>query len=203
MWFIYWFHGIEIWILSTSRSLKQWITRQKWGSFSISNFILRSVVGKYTNFNMKYNFCFREAKKEHLYIQTMTSLIFNENCTDIPFELHTTLLPSWVDLGIVIKERTYKDTGCTLILMILLAHIESDVQNLWLTNGCFTTTCRQILEHYVKSVHKNVTPTVIMRCWTGLNLNWFKSYDTNDKQAKIRKTQQWPLHCNGEKISKK
>ena len=32
-------------------------------------------------------------------------------------------LPSWVDLGIVIKERTYKDTGCTLILMIFLAYI--------------------------------------------------------------------------------
>ena len=66
----------------------------------------------------------------------------------------------------------------------LTLDLETVSQNLWLTNGCFTTTCRQILEHYVKSVHKNVTPTVIMRCWTGLNLNWFKSYDTNAQKRK-------------------
>ena len=113
---------------------------------------------------MKYNFCFREAKKEHLYIQTMTSLIFNENCTDIPFELHTTLLPSWVDLGIVIKERTYKDTGCILILMIFLAYIESDVQNLRLTNGRFLTISSHFFAKYMNMFHKTEVQTVILRC---------------------------------------
>ena len=28
---------------------------------------------------------------------------------------------------------------------------------------------------------------VILRCWLGLNLNWFKSYDTNEKHAKMTK----------------
>ena len=31
---------------------------------------------------------------------------------------------------------------------------------------------------------------VIFRCWTGLYPNWFKSYDTNEKHAKMQKTQQ-------------
>ena len=113
---------------------------------------------------MKYNFCFREAKKEHLYIQTMTSLIFNENCTDIPFELHTTLLPSWVDLGIVIKERTYKDTGCILILMIFLAYIESDAQNLRLIDGCLQTISSHFFAKYMNMFHKTEVQTVILRC---------------------------------------
>ena len=99
------------WILSTS----QWNNELQDKSVSnISNFISANI----QILTWSTTFVFLRQKKNTCMIQTMTSLIFNENCTDIPFELHTTLLPSWVDLGLVIKERTYKDTGCTLILMI-------------------------------------------------------------------------------------
>ena len=129
-------------------------------------------------------FVFVRQKKNTCIIQTMTSLIFNENCTDIPFELHTTLLPSWVDLGIVIKERTYKDTGCTLILMIFLAYIESDAQNLRLIDGCLQTISSHFFAKYMNMFHKTDVQTIIFRSWTSLKLNWFKSYDTNVRKVK-------------------
>ena len=99
----------------------------------------------------------------------------------------TTLLPSWVDLGIVIKERTYKDTGCILILMIFSSYIESDALNLWLINGRFLTISSHFFAKYMNIFHKTEVQTVILRCWTGLKLNWFKSYDSNAKNRKSAK----------------
>ena len=37
--------------------------------------------------------------------------------------------------------------------------------------------------------HKTEVQTVILRCWTDLYLNWFKSNDRNPKNAKNRKKQ--------------
>ena len=90
-------------------------------------------------------------------------------------------LPSWVDLGIVIKERTYKDTGCTLILMIFLAYIESDAQNFRLIDGCLQTISSHFFAKYMNMFHKTDVQTIIFRSWTSLKLNWFKSYDTKYK----------------------
>ena len=36
--------------------------------------------------------------------------------------------------------------------------------------------------------HKTEVQTVILRCWTVLYINWFKSYDKNEKHAKTRKS---------------
>ena len=33
-------------------------------------------------------------------------------------------------------------------------------------------------DNYLYIFHKTEVQTVILRCWTGLNHNWFKSYDT-------------------------
>ena len=42
---------------------------------------------------------------------------------------------------------------------------------------------------YISIFHKTEVLTVILRCWTGLNHNWFKSYDTKrkwgDKQSAL------------------
>ena len=38
---------------------------------------------------------------------------------------------------------------------------------------------------------------VILRCWTGLYLNWFKSYDTNAKTRKNAKNAKKTLHKRG------
>ena len=36
--------------------------------------------------------------------------------------------------------------------------------------------------------HKTEVQTVILRCWTALYINWFKSYDKNEKHAKTQKS---------------
>ena len=38
--------------------------------------------------------------------------------------------------------------------------------------------------NYMNIFHKTEVHTVILRCWTGLKLNWFKRYDTNAKKCK-------------------
>ena len=41
--------------------------------------------------------------------------------------------------------------------------------------------------NYINTFHKTEVHRVILRCWTGLNLHWFKSYDTNEKHEKRAK----------------
>ena len=45
----------------------------------------------------------------------------------------------------------------------------------------FTTISSNFFDNYHYIFHKNEVLTVILRGWTGLNLNWFKSYDTKRK----------------------
>ena len=51
-------------------------------------------------------------------------------------------------------------------------------------NGRFMTTFSHIFDIYIHIFHKPEVQTVILRCLTGLNWNWFKSYDTNNKYFK-------------------
>ena len=55
-----------------------------------------------------------------------------------------------------------------------------DAQNLWLINGHISTISSHLCP-YINIFHKIEVQTVILRCWTGLKLNWFKSYDTKRK----------------------
>ena len=50
-----------------------------------------------------------------------------------------------------------------------------------LTNCRFTTISSQISAIYMNIFHKTVVQAVILRCWMGLHLNWFKSYDKKCK----------------------
>ena len=59
--------------------------------------------------------------------------------------------------------------------------LKTDAQNLRLTNGPFTTISSYFFANYINIFHKTEVQTVILRCWMGLNLNWFKSYDTKCK----------------------
>ena len=56
-----------------------------------------------------------------------------------------------------------------------------------LTNCRFTTISSQISAIYINIFHKTEVQTVILRCWTGLYLNWCKSYDKNEKHTKNTK----------------
>ena len=57
----------------------------------------------------------------------------------------------------------------------------------------FTTTSGHFFANYMSIFHKTEVQTVILRCWTSLYLNWFKSYERNAKKrknAKNAKTQE-------------
>ena len=45
----------------------------------------------------------------------------------------------------------------------------------------FTTIAGHCFVNYIKIFQKTEVPMVILRCWTCLNLHWFKSYDTKHK----------------------
>ena len=45
----------------------------------------------------------------------------------------------------------------------------------------FSTIFSHFFAIYLSIFHKTEVLTVILRSWTGLNLNWFKSYDTKHK----------------------
>ena len=57
-----------------------------------------------------------------------------------------------------------------------------------LTNCRFTAISGQISAIYILIFHKTEVQTVILRCWKDLYLNWFKSYDKNEKHTKNAKT---------------
>ena len=59
--------------------------------------------------------------------------------------------------------------------------IEPDAQNLWLINGRFPTISNHFSTNYKNIFHKTEFQTVILRCWLGLNPNWFKSYEIKCK----------------------
>ena len=52
---------------------------------------------------------------------------------------------------------------------------------LQLTKVHFMTISSRFFANYFDIFHKTEVQTVILRWWTGLNLNWLKSYDTNSK----------------------
>ena len=74
-----------------------------------------------------------------------------------------------------------------LIFLRLILNIEGVSKVSRLTYCRFTTISSQISAIYIIIFHKTEVQTVILRCWTGLYLNWFKSYDKNEKHGKNAK----------------
>ena len=58
---------------------------------------------------------------------------------------------------------------------------KTDHQNLRLINGHFPTIFSHFFANYINIFDKTEVQMVILRCRMGLNLNWFKSYDTKHK----------------------
>ena len=48
----------------------------------------------------------------------------------------------------------------------------------------FMTMSSHFFDNYLNIFYKTEDQTVILRCWTDLNHNWFKSYDTKRKWGK-------------------
>ena len=55
-----------------------------------------------------------------------------------------------------------------------------------LTNGCFTTISSHFFGYPHNILHKTEIQMIILRCWTAVNLNRFKSYDRNEKHTKTQ-----------------
>ena len=51
----------------------------------------------------------------------------------------------------------------------------------WKSFCCFRTSSGHFFANYMNIFHKTEVQTVILRCLTGLKLNWLKSYDTKCK----------------------
>ena len=59
------------------------------------------------------------------------------------------------------------------------SELEGDSQNLWLKNGRLPTLSSHFFANYMNIFHKTEVQTIIFRCWPGLYLNWYKSYEKN------------------------
>ena len=67
-----------------------------------------------------------------------------------------------------------------------------------------TTISSHFFGNHMNIFHKTGVKTVILRCWTGLKLNWFNSYDTNAKNVKMQLMQKiQKIHKNEEVFTKK
>jgi hypothetical protein len=75
------------------------------------------------------------------------------------------------------------DTKCSMRPNAILAKSEPLHKNLQLINGRFMTSFCHFLAYCLNIFHKTEVQTVIFRCLKGLNLNWFKSYDTKRKKT--------------------
>ena len=82
------------------------------------------------------------------------------------------------------------DTKCTLRLHKVLAKLEIHHQNLHSVKDHFTTISGHFCVNYVKIFQKMEVQTIILRCWTSLNHDWYNSYDTKCKwNPKTQRTQ--------------
>ena len=100
-----------------------------------------------------------------IFLTTMYLSIFHKT------EVQTVILRCW--RGLNLNWFKSYDTKCK--------YFSSDLANSWNVNGCFSTISSQFFAIYINIFHKTEVQTVILRCWMGLNLNWFKNYDTKRK----------------------
>ena len=59
--------------------------------------------------------------------------------------------------------------------------LEGGPQNSRQLNCSFTIISSHFFAIYIISFHEIEVQTVILRCWTGLYLDWFMNYDTKHK----------------------
>ena len=63
-------------------------------------------------------------------------------------------------------------------------HVQSDLKLKILINDNVTSICGHFFAICMFIFHKTEVQTLILRCLTSLNLNWYKIYDTKRKNAK-------------------
>ena len=133
-------------------------------------------VKTYSKWNWKSFCCFR----------TISGHLFS-NCMNIfhKTEVQKVILRCLTGLYLI-WFKSY-DTKCSMRPNAILAKSKTLHKNLQLINGRFTTIFGHFFANCMNIFHKTEVQTVIFRCLTGLNLNWFKSYDTKCKKNKNAK----------------
>ena len=81
-----------------------------------------------------------------------------------------------------------------------LFNLEIVNQNLRLTNGHFTTISSQFSAIYMNIFHKTEVQMVILRCWTGLNLNYLNFMTQNANGAVTNRRENTQLFSEGSLI---
>ena len=75
-----------------------------------------------------------------------------------------------------------------------IIYLETDAQNLQLTNGRLANIYCHLFGTYMNIFYKTEVQMVILSCLTSLYPNWFKSYDTkrqNPKTPNMQNCQNW------------
>ena len=76
----------------------------------------------------------------------------------------------------------FKSYGLRCSLRLCACSANSQERQLIISH--FTTTSGNFFANYMNIFHKTEVQTIILRCLTSLNLNWYKSYDKKCKHAK-------------------
>ena len=64
-----------------------------------------------------------------------------------------------------------------------IIHLDTDAQNLQLTNGRLANIYCHLFGTYMNVFYKTEVQMVILRCSTRQNLNWIKSFDKKQKKV--------------------
>ena len=82
-----------------------------------------------------------------------------------------------------LRKRKYFDNiayrqnrECSIVWNLFLARLKSVLKWKLLLNNCYRTISGHFFAICIFIFHKTEVQTVILRCLTGLNLNWFNSY---------------------------
>ena len=111
-------------------------------------------------------------KDEKIFHQSSIHIYFSDNDMSLLYWL------TYLYIVCILWQRLEHDTGI----------IYSGSKWMTITNVHFTTISGHFPANCMFIFHITDVQTVILRCLTGLNLDWFKSYDKNEKHVKNAKT---------------
>ena len=93
-----------------------------------------------------------------------------------------------VTILIILKRRYSRNSGN------VLGNTTVSIQN-WLVNGRSMTISSRFFANSINIFQKTEVQTVILKCLTGLNPNWYKSYDHKSLANSPKlETNKWPFY---------
>ena len=103
-------------------------------------------------------------------------------------QLYSYLAQKWGSDG---RFEVLNRSASGLVQTLFSSDVDGGLEHAWLTlkkyqliNGHFTTIAGHFFAKCMYIFHKTEVQTVILKCLTSLNPNWYKSYDTKRKNAR-------------------